>query len=217
MTVDRTHCVIPRDGAFVLNPDIPHGNAGCVIMASGMGVRFGGNKLMADFGGEPMIARVLDATDGIFARRVVVTRHTDVADYCRHHGVEVVLHDLQHRNDTVQLGLEAVGDVTSCMFCPGDQPLLRRSTVASLVMASAADPDAIYRTAFGDTVGAPVIFPAWTFEELLHLPRGMGGGYVMKRYPQSVRLLFATSCEELADVDTKESLAELLRIFTKTE
>ena len=39
---------------------------GCVIMASGLGKRFGGNKLMADFHGEPMVCRILDATEGIF-------------------------------------------------------------------------------------------------------------------------------------------------------
>ena len=66
---------------------------GCVIMASGLGKRFGGNKLMADFHGKPMIQRALDATDGLFARRVVVTRHEQVAALCRAQHVDVVLHD----------------------------------------------------------------------------------------------------------------------------
>ena len=35
----------------------PPKSLGCVIMASGLGKRFGGNKLMADFHGQPMIAR----------------------------------------------------------------------------------------------------------------------------------------------------------------
>ncbi len=201
-----------REDVFLLDLDRPHGNTGCVIMASGMGVRFGGNKLLADFGGEPMIARALDATAGIFACRVVVTRHTDVAEYCHQRGVAVILHDLPHRNDTVRLGLDAVGDVQACMFCPGDQPLLRQSTVAALAMASAADSHTIYRTAFGDTVGAPAIFPAWTFDALRCLPEGKGGGYVMKRYPQTVKLLSASDPAELADADTRESLAQLLHM-----
>ena len=32
---------------------------GCVIMASGTGQRFGGNKLLADFGGRPLISCIL--------------------------------------------------------------------------------------------------------------------------------------------------------------
>lgn len=41
-------------------------NLGCVIMASGLGKRFGGNKLMADFDGQPLICRALTVTDGLF-------------------------------------------------------------------------------------------------------------------------------------------------------
>ena len=45
---------------------------GCVIMASGLSTRFGSNKLLADFGGRPMLCRVLDATDTpALAARVV--------------------------------------------------------------------------------------------------------------------------------------------------
>ena len=48
-----------RDDVFLIDLDSPFGSCGCVIMASGMGKRFGGNKLMADFGGKPMICRIL--------------------------------------------------------------------------------------------------------------------------------------------------------------
>ena len=60
-----------------ITPTTPH--LGCVIMASGLGKRFGGNKLMADFDGQPLICRALTVTDGLFSHRVVVTRHADVA------------------------------------------------------------------------------------------------------------------------------------------
>ena len=38
---------------------------GCVIMASGRAVRFGSNKLLADFGGAPLIVRALDAAETV--------------------------------------------------------------------------------------------------------------------------------------------------------
>ena len=69
---------------------------GCVIMASGLSRRFGGNKLLADFHGEPMIMRILHATEGLFDRRVVVTRHQEIVRLCAEHGVEVLLHDKPH-------------------------------------------------------------------------------------------------------------------------
>ena len=183
---------------------------GCVIMASGLGVRFGGNKLMADFGGRPMFLRAVDATEGVFDKRVVVTRHGDVARVCRDAGIDVILHDLPHRSDTVRLGLEALGDVEGCMFLPGDQPLLRRETVALLAETWKEEPDKILRPVCEGSEGSPVLFPAWTFPELKHLPEGKGGGYVLRNHPDSLRTVRISDPLELADADTPETL-ELLK------
>ena len=183
---------------------------GCVIMASGLGKRFGSNKLMADFHGEPLIQRALRATDGLFAKRVVVTRHESVAALCRELGADVVFHDLPHRSDTVRLGLEALGDLDACMFLPGDQPLLRRETVAMLLEIRKENPDRIIRPAYEDSEGSPVLFPAWAFPELKTLPEGKGGGVVIKNHPHEVYRASVFDPFELADADTPETL-ELLK------
>lgn len=185
---------------------------GCVIMASGLSKRFGGNKLMADFHGEPMILRILAATEGIFARRIVVTRHADVAALCSEQGVEVRLHDLPDRSDTVRLGLEGVGEVDGCMFCAADQPLLKHGTVRAIANAAAHDRCSIWRPCFGDEPGSPVYFPRWAFEELMQLPRGKGGGYIARRYPERVRTIPVESRYELLDADDRETLALLLQM-----
>ena len=123
-----------------------HKGIGCVIMASGLGKRFGSNKLMAELWGKPMIARILNATEGLFERRIVVTRHADVHAYCAAHGLECILHDLPHRSDTIRLGLEAMGDAPQgCMFCPGDQPLLSKESILALLEAFRQDPDSRQR------------------------------------------------------------------------
>lgn len=183
---------------------------GCVIMASGLGKRFGSNKLMADFLGRPMIHRALDATEGLFDRRVVVTRHESVAALCRERNVEVLLHALAHRSDTVRLGLEALGEVDCCMFLPGDQPLLDRETVAMLLERWREKPDSIIRPVYEDTEGSPVIFPRWAFDEMKNLPEGKGGGVVIRNHPHAVCRVSVTNPFELADADTPETL-EILR------
>ena len=186
---------------------------GCVIMASGMGKRFGGNKLMADFHGMPMIQRALDATEGLFSRRVVVTRHESVAELCRQQNVDVVLHDMPNRNDTIRLGLEALGALDCCMFLPGDQPLLRRETAAMLLQQWTDDPDCIIRPVCEDMEGSPVIFPGWTFLELKQLPEGKGGGIVVRKYPDAVKKVSVPNPFELADADTPEILETLKSLF----
>ena len=186
---------------------------GCVIMASGLGSRFGGNKLMADFHGKPMLQRALDATEGLFSRRVVVTRHESVAALCESQQVEVILHALPHRRDTIRLGLEALGAVDACMFLPGDQPLLRRETVAGLLESWKNCPDQIIRPIYEDTEGSPVLFPAWAFPELTDLPEGKGGGFVMQTHPEKVHRVSIADPFELADADTPEILETLKGLF----
>lgn len=201
-----------REDVFLVDLDKPFGNYGCVIMASGLGKRFGGNKLMAEFSGKPMICRILDATEGLFAKRVVVTRHEDVAELCRERVIDVVLHDFPHRSDTVRLGLEAVGNVDGCMFCPADQPLLRRETIASLLLSAVNRYDNIWRTCFEATPGAPMLFPRWAFAELLNLPEGKGGGWVANKYPDRVSMMSVSDPYELMDADTPDSLDVLRKL-----
>ena len=187
---------------------------GCVIMASGLGKRFGGNKLMADFHGKPMVYKALEATEGLFFKRVVVTRHESVAALCLEKNVDAVLHDLPHRSDTVRLGLEALGELDACMFLPGDQPLLRRETVAKLLRSWQESPDSIIRPIHEDTEGSPVLFPAWAFPELKNLPEGKGGGVVIRNHPHNILHVSVSDPFELADADTPETL-ELLRQLSR--
>ena len=183
---------------------------GCVIMASGLGKRFGSNKLMADFHGKPMFLRAVDAVQGLFDALVVVTRHADVAEVCRSLEIPVVLHELPHRNDTIRLGLDALGDVDCCMFVPGDQPLLRRYTVEVMLKGWRTFSNLIFRPCFEDTPGSPVLFPRWAFPELRALPEGKGGSFVVRNHPEEVHTVQVSTAFELADADTPETL-ELLK------
>jgi molybdate transport repressor ModE-like protein len=179
---------------------------GCVIMASGLGKRFGSNKLMADFGGSPMFLKALEASKNLFEYRVVVTRHKEIAKLCKEQNVPVVLHDLPHRSDTIRLGLEALGDLDACMFLPADQPLLRPETVNLLVTQWETDRENILRPFHNETPGSPVIFPSWAFTELLNLPERKGGGWVIRNHPEKVASIQVENPYELMDADTPQTL-----------
>lgn len=181
-------------------------NHGCIIMASGMGTRFGGNKLMTELCGVPLIQHALQATEGLFAKRVVVTRHSDVARLCDELGVEVVLHSKPRRNDTVRLGMEKMTGCDTITFVQGDQPLISANSLTALLRGAESFPECIWRASFEGTPGAPVLFPAWTFNELRSLPPGKGGGVVAKTHKERVRTVEVSSKWELFDVDTPDDL-----------
>ena len=118
---------------------------GCIVMASGVGARFGGNKLMAELCDAPLVGHVVRATDGLFSRRVVVTRHADVAALCETLGAQVILHDEPCRNDTVRLGMEAMDGCDTVTFAQGDQPLIRPVSIVALLRAAERDAAGVVR------------------------------------------------------------------------
>ena len=188
---------------------------GCVIMASGMARRFGSNKLLHDFHGEPIMVRILRSVKqaGIHYP-IVVTRHPEVVEICKAENIPAILHDLPRRSDTVRLGMEyllnACPNLGGIMFAASDQPCLRWQSIAALCAALAQEPKCIHRLSFRGTVGNPVLFPRSTFRELCQLPEGKGGGAVVKAHPELVRTVEAADFRELVDVDTPEILQSLL-------
>ena len=176
---------------------------GLVIMASGLGKRYGGNKLMENLNDKPLIKWIIDATEGIFERRIVVTRNSEVKALCDSINIECIKHELPNRNDTVRLGLSAIGmDVDYCFFTPGDQPLITNESIVKLINAAVDNKDRIVRTSYGDIVGSPMGFPKAFFKELLELPEGKGGSFVAKSHQAAVYGVEVQNECELWDIDT---------------
>lgn len=198
----------------------------CILMASGQGKRFGGNKLLADFHGKPLFAQMLSTTDlpELFTTRLVVTIHPQIQDLCLSYQQadsviteppylppQVLLHNEPNRNDAIRLAMEQLLSLhpDGCMFCPGDQPLLSQESLRSLVHAFQKEPDFIWRLSFDGRPGSPVIFPSRFFPELMTLPQKKGGSFVIQKYPALVRTVPAQDAMELMDVDTQEDLKYL--------
>lgn len=187
---------------------------GCVILASGESVRFGSNKLLADFGGKPMLTHLLDALPSGL-QCVVVTRSEAVRALAEAQGLPCILHHLPEVRDTIRLGLEALSGTQGCLFCVGDQPLLTRETLQKVLAEYAAYPDSIVRAAFEGREGNPAIFPPTLYGELCELREGEAGVTVIRRHADRVRTVEAGFAEELTDADTPDTL-QTLESFLKT-
>ena len=204
---------------------------GCVIMASGLSQRFGSNKLLAPFCGEPMLCRAFAATDTPkLSARIVVTRSDEVAQLCSSRNVPVLLHDLPGRNDTVRLGLSALLEQVPELFwlhVPAGRPAafvprdsgshgrhLRVGSRTRLERQKETERE-IFRLGFrvrndpSPLTGSPVLFEKGLFQELLTLPQGMGGSVLLRKYPAHVHTVYIADRNELADADTPEALAQL--------
>lgn len=138
-----------RQDAFVVDLDDPAPALGCVVMASGLGRRFGGNKLMADFCGAPLIANALAlAALPLLACRIVVTRSEEVEALCNAQGIPVLRHAAALPQRYGPAGAGGIAGkrarfAAAACFCRGTSRLLTQQSVEALALAAA--PDAIMR------------------------------------------------------------------------
>lgn len=213
-----------RGDVFVYNLsdcELCAGQAAAVVLASGESRRFGSNKLLAGFCGEPLLSRTLTlVTDSPFCDRIAVTRTPAVQSLCDERGFPCILHQEPLLSDTIRIGLQTLLSDTSrqpdaCIFLQGDQPLLTSGSIRALIHAYRCNPCMIHRLSFGGRPGSPVLFPRIFFEELLHLPPDCGGSAVVRKYPHLVHLTEARAAYELLDADTPEALSKLRRLVTR--
>lgn len=213
----RNECVKHNEKIFAKyfeKKEVTESKVGCVIMASGLGKRFGGDKLTAMLLDKPMIEYIVESTEGLFAHRVVVTRNEKVKKWCEERNLPVVFHNLPDRNDTIRLGLEALEEgfqekLTGCVFCPADMPFVNNETLLNMLSEAGDKTDRIVRISYHGTMGAPVLFGQDYFEGLKILPKGKGGSEIIKENKEKVILVEAKKEFELWDVDIKEDFEKV--------
>jgi len=156
---------------------------GGVLLAAGMGTRFeGGNKLLADLDGEPVVRR---------AARTLIDSPVDEVVVVLGHDAEAVdsaLADLdiavrhnenyaEGQSTSVAVGVAAARDRgwDAALFALGDMPHVDSETIETLVNAYRADAGSVLAPACEGTRGNPVLFDSQHFDALADVSGDRGG------------------------------------------
>lgn len=184
---------------------------GCLLMAAGNSLRFGGEKLEADFGGKSLLRHSLESvpTD-VFSSVTVVVRKEEAARLAGSYGFSVLLNDSPEEgiSRTIRLGTEAMQSCPAILYLTADQPLLTGADIRQVVSVWQSHPDCIVSAAHDGRRGSPCIFPARFFPELLALKGDTGGSAVLRAHPEALMLAEVPE-EALLDCDTPETLEAL--------
>jgi molybdenum cofactor cytidylyltransferase len=187
---------------------------GCVLLAAGAGKRFGGGKLLFPVDGEPMIARALRLYAALpLTARICVTRaeETEIQRLAHENGFPVVINPDPERGvgTSVAIATEAIlarePALDGILYAVADQPNLTQQSVRKLIEMFEEHSDDIASLSFEKRRGNPAIFPAEFYPELCALKEDTGGGAVIKRHTDRLRLTEVLSARELDDIDTKEN------------
>jgi molybdenum cofactor cytidylyltransferase len=183
------------------------------VLAAGGGSRFGGGKLLAKFGGRPIIEAVLDnlreaPVDEIIA--VVGADAERLREVCERHSVRTVANEEWEwgQSTSVVAGLRASGGRAAVVLL-GDQPFVGAEAVARLVAAFAEGAKVAVATYEGKRRN-PVLFSreVWPLLET-ELAGDEGARSVLRRHPELVVEVPCEGVGDPTDVDTREDLRRL--------
>ena len=188
-------------------------NIGCILMASGVSVRYGRNKLLEEIDGRAVILHAADSLIGAGLAPLAVTRSAEVKALLDRAGIRCVLHDGPRKCDTMRAGLENLpADLSGYLFMPADQPLALPESLKRLVEAFLEDPSRAVRLGYGDAVGSPVIFPANCRDALMRYTGDRGGMDVLRTNRIPCDTVQSAHPWELWDIDTPEDMARIKAI-----
>lgn len=184
----------------------------CLIMASGISERFGGNKLLASLGDRLLVDFAISAANlPLFCDRILVTRLADTAVHCESL-IHTVKHDYPTKAEAVRLGVESlIGSnclIDGIIFLQADQPFVRPDTLAALCEKFSHNREKICRLSFKGEPASPVIFPKSVFDELMNIEDGKGGAFVIKKHPDLVECFETVFHYEMFDIDTIDDMKE---------
>lgn len=188
--------------------DLPAADTAIILMAAGIGRRFGSNKLLAPFRGRPLWEyaweRAVEAKKELGIQVLMVSGYQPLLQAPE---VIPVCNDLPllGASHTVRLGVkeaERLG-MQYAVFMVSDQPMLKTSSLKRLI--EAREPGKIVCLSKDGRAGNPVVFHRDFFPELLALTGDRGGKMVMHRHMDAVKWVEADKVSELTDIDTAAS------------
>jgi molybdenum cofactor cytidylyltransferase len=188
-----------------------------VILASGRSTRMGRPKALLELPGSGLsFVRALATTfrDGGALEVLVVGRpdderlQTEVASLAR---FVANPHADEGQLTSVLAALGALDrpGVTGMLVCPVDVPLVRPSTVATLLSRFADTHAPIVRAVHHGRHGHPVLFSRSVFDELRRADRAIGARSVVRAHADRLLNVEVDDPGVLRDVDTPEDYARL--------
>ena len=187
---------------------------GAVLLAAGQSERFGSNKLLADFGGRPMVCRVMEAMKQIRADRfAAVVSCSEVAALAHECGFDVIYNDAPALGQahSVVLAAKQMRDMDTLLFAAGDQPLLTGKSLERLIAGFKESGRGIACLADKTHRGNPAVFAKAYFPELLARSGDRGAKGILRAHENDLLVVPSFRENELADADTPEALEAIRR------
>ncbi len=194
-----------------------------ILLAAGLSVRMKSSKPLLDFGGMPLLARLLEeCRQSLVDTVVVVLGHEKerILEQVDFSGAQVVENSNYKSGQTssFQSALEAMDPGTEAFLnLPVDHPLVTRKEVDALIQAyrNRQDSSRIFIPTFEGQEGRPVLFEILLRQEILALNPDEPVNGIIEKFRDSISHVPVVNPYILKDMDTPEDYQECLEIFLR--
>ncbi len=187
-----------------------------IVLAAGKSSRMGSNKLLADFGGKPLLRHGVENILGSDVQKIVVVTGNEpelAKAALQSLEVEFVHNEnfAKGLSTSLKRGLAALpADTDAALICLGDMPLIDAQTINRLISSfSVADHRTICVPVHDGKRGNPVLWGRQHFPGLQAIEGDQGGRLLMDALSDEVVEVDVKSGGVLVDVDTPQALAEI--------
>ena len=186
---------------------------GGVVLAAGLGTRFeGGNKLLAESDGTPVVERATEtlSRSGVGEVVAVVGHEAERVTAAVDHLADAVRRNEDYasgQSTSVREGVAAAraADWDAAVFMLGDMPFVRPATVDTVLDAYASGDGSIVAPAYEGQRGNPVLFGRQHFDALADVSGDRGGRDLIETHDDAV-LVDVDDSGVTSDVDFREDL-----------
>ncbi len=179
-----------------------------LVLAAGAGSRFGGDKLSAQFRGEPLIAHAIRAARAAPVNRVIVVCPPALAigDWPGAPEVEALRMASPELSASLKAGIAAVAACGGTFVFLGDMPLIPAGLASELAARLEGNFAAVPR--YRGKYAHPVLLSARAFAAIADLTGDEGAGRLLKSRED---LAFVDCADEgvILDIDRAEDIARL--------
>jgi molybdenum cofactor cytidylyltransferase len=184
-----------------------------LVLAAGASTRFGSPKQLVRVNGRPLLHAAVSRAVEVAGHSVTVVLGANagvLSSLLRHTPASIAINRewSEGLSSSLRAGLAALpGAADAVLVCLADQAAVTAEDLRRLVGAWRRAPDCIVAALYCGDVGAPAIFPRWTFRDLGELRGDRGARALMQRHSERlVRVLMPSAA---IDIDTPEDLLAL--------
>jgi len=182
-----------------------------ILLASGLSVRMGRDKLLLEFQGKSFLQRAVDLMlDLPVFERIIITSEVRAKKIALPSGVQIILNTKPENgiSESIRIGTMAASG-THYIFFNADQPKLTAADITPILEASKANPDKIIFPVIDSGPGSPTIFPASFKKELINLSGDNGGRIIRDKHRDYCMAIRPDNHTNFEDIDKEEEFRDL--------